>query len=62
MTTYSELVSTVSCETLNSCVAAPVDTVELVTTIVDTKVNTNTEVATIGAGSTNAFVTSWDNL
>ena len=44
-TTYSELVSTVSCETLNSCVAAPVDTVELVTTIIPTEVSVNTEVA-----------------
>ena len=44
-TTYSELVSTVSCETLNSCVATPENTVELVTTIVNTEINVNTEVA-----------------
>ena len=44
-TTYSELVSTVSCETLNSCAAAPEDTVALVTTIIPTEVSVNTEVA-----------------
>tara|TARA_R100001369_G_scaffold9050_5_gene21553 strand:+ start:59 stop:1624 length:1566 start_codon:yes stop_codon:yes gene_type:complete len=46
-TTYSELVSTVSCETLNSCVAALEDTVALVTTIIPTEVSVNSEVAIV---------------
>jgi len=44
-TTYSELITTISCEVLDSCAAAPVDTVELVTTIIPTEVSVNTEVA-----------------
>ena len=45
-TTYTELITTVSCETLNSCAPTVDDTIELVTSVIDTAPTQEVVIAT----------------